>query len=110
MVTKRTKSFYGHLEKLQCLSEILMPSKGADEDKRVFALCLAEIQSWSLQINEIIKKISTMDSNLTSDDYDTLLGHLVNVKIYLYDELQSWMKDLRKPLQKIIDAVSEKAP
>ena len=85
-----------------------MPNVEEDEDRRQFAVCLTEIVNWSKYVNEAIERIAEAKPDLSENGLNELLANLVNVKIYMYDELRCWMRELRRPLQKVANAVEDK--
>ncbi len=110
MEIKKTEEYRRLFNKLDCIGKGLLKTKGTNKDKRLFTVCLAEIHFWSNQIINLIETISEKNLDLDEDGFDELLGNLVYLQIIIYGEIIDWMKALKRPLQKVVDAVSEEAP
>jgi hypothetical protein len=107
MSSKNTKIYLDFMNEIRSLSEIILKNRGTDKDRMRFALCLSEIYFSSHKIITLIKKVSEGMPNSNEKELDALLGNLVDLKIYVYDEFGAWMKKLKKPLQQSIDEVED---
>ena len=107
MTDEKTKKYFKLLNKLDKVTKKIMEKGASQEDKSRFALCLAEIHSCSSALVDLINKISETNISMTEKEADDLLGDLINVEIYLYTEMTDWVKDLKKPLKKAIDQVTD---
>lgn len=104
---EKTEQFFAFLRKLESLTDRLVMSKDKEEDKRKFALCLAELYFRANHVTGLIKAIANTPLKPSEQTMDTLLTDLVDLQIELYDEVADWMKELRKPLQRMMDAVPD---
>jgi hypothetical protein len=104
---KQTKEFFQLYRKQEKLFNTMLQNRASDEDRQTVALCLSEIYFRSQHLIELIKKISETNLNYTESDLDSLLGNLVFAQIDIYDELASWIKQLKKPLKTVIDNVED---
>jgi hypothetical protein len=104
---EKTKLFFTFLKKLESLTDRLVVSEDNDEDKKKFALCLAELYFRASHVTGLIKAIADTDLKPSEQTMDTLLTDLVDLQIELYDEVADWMKELKEPLQRMMDAVPD---
>ena len=104
---EKTKHLFTLLRKLESLTDRLVVSEDNDEDKKKFALCLAELYFRANHVTGLIKAIANTPLKPSEQTMDALLTDLVDLQIELYDEVADWMKELRKPLQRMMDAVPD---
>jgi len=104
---KQTKKFFQFFRKQEKLFNTVLQNRASDEDKQTVALCLSEIYFRSQHLIGLIKKTSETNLDYTESDLDSLLGNLVYAQIDIYDELASWIKQLKKPLKTAIDKVDD---
>jgi hypothetical protein len=104
---KQTKKFFRLFRKQETLFNTVLQNRTNDKDRQTVALCLSEIYFRSQHLIGLIKKISETNLNYTESDLDSLLGNLVYTQIDIYDELTSWIKQLKKPLKTAIDNVED---
>ncbi|MBN1757774.1 MAG: hypothetical protein JW863_05625 [Chitinispirillaceae bacterium] len=70
---------------------------------------LSEIHNYCFKVSSLIDDLCKYDnSRLGKNEYDKLLGDLVDLKVHIYDELFDWIKESEMPLQKMIDEVEKK--
>lgn len=107
MSKKKTKQFFTLLNKLRSLEDHFDSRKGK-KDQKLFALCLCELHFRAIHTIELIQAISKTGRKMTNKTLDNLLTDLINLKIELFDEVSDWQKELKRPLQKIINSVSDR--
>jgi len=106
MSDKKTKMFFKLLRKQEKLFNRFPIGKSyTTEDRRKVMLCLTELHFRSRHLVSLTKNISETNLKFTEDDLDALLGNLIDLRIEIYDEMFEWIKDLKKPLNRVINKI-----
>ncbi|MFA5252924.1 MAG: hypothetical protein WC454_10120 [Phycisphaerae bacterium] len=107
MADKGTERYFKLLKKNEELFVSLLKNKASKEDRQKVAFCLTEIYFMSQSLAKLIKKISETNLNFSKDDLDLLLGNLINLRIEIYDKMADGIRDLKRPLNIVIDTTGK---
>jgi len=101
------KEFHAFMNRIETVFDVILENKVSKENKQAFALCLTEIYFDSLKTIALIDKMSKTNLNSSGKELDNCFRDIIDLKINLYDEMASWMKNLRVPLQNVLDEFPE---
>lgn len=104
MSDKKTKMFSKLLGKQDRIFNRLPVDKSCGQKVSSY---LTEIYFRSKHLIRLTEKISETNLKFNEDDLDSLLGDLIDLRIEIYDEMVDWIKNLKKPLNVVIDKVGE---
>ena len=108
MSDKRTKMFFQLFRKQEKVFNRLLPNKYcAPKERQMLALCLTELYFRSQHLIGLIKKVSKTNLDFTERDLDSLLGNLIDLRIETYDEINDWIRDMKKPLKTVINKIGD---
>lgn len=107
MTDKRTELYFKLLRENDRLFGALLKSKASKGDRQKAAFCLTEIYFISQSLVKLTKKISETNLEFSKGDLNSLLGNLIDLRIEIYDKMVDWIRDLKKPLNVVIDKVGE---